>query len=103
MRVIQSDARIADGGTDSEQAYKNIPFYLSSRGYGVFVNDPGEGECTPFEQTPSELTKAVLPQLNSRSARKSAQRSALASAARASSTTSLAARTSRPCWATIPY
>ncbi|WP_243064437.1 alpha-xylosidase [Humibacter sp. RRB41] len=30
----------ADGGTSSEQAYKNIPFYLSSRGYGVFVDDP---------------------------------------------------------------
>ncbi|MFE7549217.1 alpha-xylosidase [Streptomyces gardneri] len=31
----------ADGGTSSEQAYKNIPFYLSSRGYGVFVDHPG--------------------------------------------------------------
>ncbi|MGW3680243.1 alpha-xylosidase [Streptomyces prasinus] len=31
----------ADGGTSSEQSYKNIPFYLSSRGYGVFVNHPG--------------------------------------------------------------
>ena len=31
----------ADGGTSSEQAYKNVPFYLSSRGYGVFVDDPG--------------------------------------------------------------
>ena len=30
-----------DGGTSSEQAYKNIPFYLSSRGYGVFVNSSG--------------------------------------------------------------
>ncbi|MCR5005659.1 MAG: alpha-xylosidase [Clostridiales bacterium] len=30
-----------DGGTGSEQAYKNIPFYVTSRGYGVFVNDPG--------------------------------------------------------------
>ncbi|MDQ1530575.1 MAG: alpha-D-xyloside xylohydrolase [Microbacteriaceae bacterium] len=30
----------ADGGTSSEQAYKNIPFYLTNRGYGVFVNDP---------------------------------------------------------------
>jgi alpha-D-xyloside xylohydrolase len=30
----------ADGGTSSELAYKNIPFYLSSRGYGVFVNQP---------------------------------------------------------------
>lgn len=29
-----------DGGTSSEQAYKNIPFYLSSQGYGVFVNHP---------------------------------------------------------------
>jgi alpha-D-xyloside xylohydrolase len=31
----------ADGGTSSEQAYKNIPFYLTNRGYGVFVNHPG--------------------------------------------------------------
>ncbi|TRV78846.1 alpha-xylosidase [Streptomyces sp. 130] len=31
----------ADGGTSSELAYKNVPFYLSSRGYGVFVNHPG--------------------------------------------------------------
>jgi alpha-D-xyloside xylohydrolase len=30
----------ADGGTSSELAYKNIPFYLSNRGYGVFVNQP---------------------------------------------------------------
>ena len=29
-----------DGGTSSEQAYKNIPFYLTNRGYGVFVNHP---------------------------------------------------------------
>src|SRR5690606_12240463 len=30
----------ADGGTSSEMSYKNIPFYLSSRGYGVLVNQP---------------------------------------------------------------
>ena len=30
-----------DGGTGSDQAYKNIPFYLTDHGYGVFVNDPG--------------------------------------------------------------
>ncbi|BCS80579.1 alpha-xylosidase [Anaerocellum diazotrophicum] len=30
-----------DGGTISELAYKNIPFYITNRGYGVFVNDPG--------------------------------------------------------------
>ena len=32
----------SDGGTDSEQSYKNIPFYLSSKGYGVFINHPEE-------------------------------------------------------------
>jgi alpha-D-xyloside xylohydrolase len=31
----------ADGGTASEQAYKNIPFYLTNKGYGVFVNNTG--------------------------------------------------------------
>ncbi|MBK8905144.1 MAG: alpha-xylosidase [Anaerolineaceae bacterium] len=29
-----------DGGTSSEQAYKNIPFYLTNCGYGVFINHP---------------------------------------------------------------
>ena len=29
-----------DGGTASEQAYKNIPFYVSSNRYGVFINHP---------------------------------------------------------------
>ena len=29
-----------DGGAASEQAYKNIPFYLSSAGYGLFVDSP---------------------------------------------------------------
>ncbi|MEU1619812.1 alpha-xylosidase [Streptomyces sp. NPDC005722] len=32
----------ADGGTISEQAYKNVPFHLTNRGYGVFVNHPGK-------------------------------------------------------------
>lgn len=36
----------ADGGTSSEQAYKNVPFYLTDRGYGVFVNHP---ELVSFE------------------------------------------------------
>jgi alpha-D-xyloside xylohydrolase len=31
----------ADGGTSSEQAYKNVPFFLTNAGYGVFVNHPG--------------------------------------------------------------
>lgn len=44
-----------DGGTSTEQAYKNIPFYLSSRGYGVFVNHP---EQVSFEVA-SESVSAV--------------------------------------------
>jgi alpha-D-xyloside xylohydrolase len=35
------DVWMADGGTASEQAYKNVPLYLTNRGYGVFVNHPG--------------------------------------------------------------
>ncbi|WP_369169747.1 alpha-xylosidase [Streptomyces sp. R28] len=32
----------ADGGTTTEQAYKNVPFYLTDAGYGVFVDHPGK-------------------------------------------------------------
>ena len=32
----------ADGGTSSEQAYKNVPFYLTSAGYGVLVDTPSK-------------------------------------------------------------
>lgn len=32
----------ADGGTASEQTYKNIPFYMTNRGYGVFVEDTSD-------------------------------------------------------------
>jgi len=32
----------ADGGTATEQTYKNVPFYMTNRGYGVFVNDSGK-------------------------------------------------------------
>lgn len=44
-----------DGGTNSEQAYKNVPFYMTNRGYGVFVNDPG---AVSFEVA-SERTNRV--------------------------------------------
>lgn len=30
-----------DGGTNGDQSYKSIPFYLSNYGYGVLVNHPG--------------------------------------------------------------
>jgi len=32
----------ADGGTASELAYKNIPFYMTNRGYGVFVENSSD-------------------------------------------------------------
>jgi alpha-D-xyloside xylohydrolase len=44
-----------DGGTSTEQSYKNIPFYISNRGYGVFVNHP---EKVSFEVS-SEMVKKV--------------------------------------------
>jgi len=31
-----------DSGTNSEQSYKNVPFYVSSSNYGVFINNPGK-------------------------------------------------------------
>ncbi|WEK55777.1 MAG: alpha-xylosidase [Candidatus Cohnella colombiensis] len=43
-----------DGGTSSEQAYKNVPFYLSSAGYGVFVNHP---EKVSFEIASEVVSK----------------------------------------------
>ncbi|WP_283147593.1 alpha-xylosidase [Silvimonas soli] len=43
-----------DGGTSTEQAYKNIPFYLTNRGYGVFVNHP---ENVSFEVGSEKVTK----------------------------------------------
>ncbi len=33
-----------DGGTNSEWSYKCVPFYLSSRGYGLLVNSPSRVE-----------------------------------------------------------
>ena len=43
-----------DGGTNSEQAYKNIPFYLTNKGYGVFVNHP---ERVSFEVGSERVSK----------------------------------------------
>ena len=44
-----------DGGTSTEQAYKNIPFYLSNKGYGVLVNHP---EKVSMELGTEMVTKA---------------------------------------------
>lgn len=43
-----------DGGTSTYQSYKNVPFYLSNRGYGVFVNHP---ERVDFEVATEQVTK----------------------------------------------
>lgn len=67
-----------DGGSSSEQAYKNVPFYLTNRGYGVLVNHPGlvsfevgsenvtrtqfavEGECLEYYLIGGETLKDVV-------------------------------------------
>lgn len=46
-----------DGGTSTEQSYKSIPFYLSSSGYGVFVNHPDKVE---FEIATEQVSKAAF-------------------------------------------
>ncbi len=43
-----------DGGTSTEQAYKNIPFYMTNRGYGVFVNHP---ELVSFEVASEKVSR----------------------------------------------
>lgn len=44
----------ADGGTSTEQSYKNIPFYITNKGYGVFVDHP---EQVSFEIGTESVTK----------------------------------------------
>lgn len=48
-----------DGGTSSEQSYKNVPFYLSNKGYGVFVNHP-ERVSLNWPQKPFQKRSSVL-------------------------------------------
>ncbi|MFC1406289.1 MULTISPECIES: alpha-xylosidase [Streptacidiphilus] len=49
----------ADGGTNSEQAYKNIPFHLTNHGYGVFVNHPGRVGYEVGSETVSQVQFSV--------------------------------------------
>ncbi len=46
-----------DGGTSTEQSYKNIPFYLSNLGYGIFVNHP---ERVEFEVATEQVSKVAF-------------------------------------------
>ena len=48
-----------DGGTCSEQSYKSIPFYVSSRSYGVFVNHPENVTFEVASETVSKVAFAV--------------------------------------------
>ena len=43
-----------DGGTSTEQSYKNIPFYMTNKGYGVLVNHP---EKVSFEVATEMITR----------------------------------------------
>lgn len=43
-----------DGGTSTEQAYKSIPFYMTNKGYGVFVDHP---ENVSFEVASEKVSK----------------------------------------------
>ncbi len=45
----------SDGGTCSDQSYKCIPFYVSSRGYGIFVNS---SDKVSFEVASDTVSKA---------------------------------------------
>ncbi len=47
----------SDGGTCSEQSYKSIPFFVSSRNYGVFVNTP---ECVTFDVASEAVSKTAF-------------------------------------------
>lgn len=58
-----------DGGTASEIAYKSVPFYMTNRGYGVFVESSGnvsyevaseKVECVQFSVPGEELTYDIL-------------------------------------------
>jgi alpha-D-xyloside xylohydrolase len=44
-----------DGGTCSEQAYKNVPFYITSAGYGILVGHP---ERVSFEIASEVVSRA---------------------------------------------
>lgn len=46
-----------DGGTCSEQSYKSIPFYVSSKNYGCFVNHP---EKVTFEVASESVSKVAF-------------------------------------------
>lgn len=49
----------SDGGTCCDQSYKSIPFYISSRGYGVFVNSSDKVSYEIASDTVSKVSFTV--------------------------------------------
>ena len=48
-----------DPGTNTDQAYKNIPFYISNQGYGVFVNHAGRVSYEVGSETVNKVQFSV--------------------------------------------
>jgi alpha-D-xyloside xylohydrolase len=48
-----------DPGTNTDQAYKNIPFYVSNNGYGVFVNHTGRVSFEVGSETVNKVQFSV--------------------------------------------
>ena len=49
----------SDGGTCTDQGYKNIPFYISSKSYGVLVNSSDKVSFEVMSDTVSRVTFTV--------------------------------------------
>ena len=49
----------SDGGTCCDQSYKSIPFYISSRGYGIFVNSSDKVSYEVASDTVSKVSFTV--------------------------------------------
>lgn len=49
----------ADGGTCCDQSYKSIPFYVSSRGYGIFTNSSDKVSYEVASDTVSKVSFTV--------------------------------------------
>ncbi|KAG9254663.1 family 31 glycoside hydrolase [Emericellopsis atlantica] len=49
----------ADGGTSSDQAYKNVSFWMSNRGYGVFIDNPGRVDLAIGSERTSRVQHSV--------------------------------------------
>lgn len=49
----------ADGGTSSDQAYKNVSFWLSSKGYGIFIDTPGKVDLEIGSEMTNRLQTSI--------------------------------------------